>query len=134
VAFAVAKSRFVAFAVTRRRAKSNFRPRPQIGRQEFQMNALRLFALTAVVASLAAPIAASAAPGDATSSCTALSRSNVERRIEEHAGRGMQSLVAFVHRTQPIYQLTVEDAVAWVDSERDRRTACLRASAEKPAQ
>jgi hypothetical protein len=98
------------------------------------MNALRLFALTAVVASLAAPIAASAAPGDATSACTAPSRSIVERRIEEHAGRGMQSLVAFVHRTQPIYQLTVEDAVAWVDSERERRTACLRASAEKPAQ
>jgi hypothetical protein len=97
------------------------------------MNALRLFALTAVVASLAAPIAASAAPGDGTSACTAPSRSIVERRIEEHAGRGMQSLVAFVHRTQPIYQLSVEDAVAWVDSERERRTACLRASADKPA-
>ena len=98
------------------------------------MNALRLFALTAVVATFAAPIAAAAAPGDATSACTPASRTIVERRIEEHAGRGMQSLVAFVHRTQPIYQLTVEDAVAWVDSERERRTACLRASAEKPAQ
>ena len=95
------------------------------------MNALRLFALTAVVASFAAPIAAMAAPGDATSTCTAPSRSNVERRIEEQADRGMQSLVAFVHRTQPIYQLSVEDAVAWVDSERERRTACMRASAEK---
>jgi len=95
------------------------------------MNALRLFALTAVVATLAAPIAAAAAP--ATSACTAPSRSIVERRIEEHAGRGMQSLVGFVHRTQPIYQLTVEDAVAWVDNERERRTACLRASADKPA-
>ena len=95
------------------------------------MNALRLFALTAVVASLAAPIAASAAPGDATSARASRTRSNVERRIEEHAGRGMQSLVAFVHRTQPFYQLTVEDAVAWVDSERERRTACMRASAEK---
>jgi len=94
------------------------------------MNALRLFALTAVVATLAAPIAA--AP--ATSACTAPSRSIVERRIEEHAGRGMQSLVAFVHRTQPIYQLTVEDAVAWVDSERERRAVCLRASAEQPAE
>ena len=97
------------------------------------MNALRLFALTAVVASLAAPIATAAAPGDATSACTSPSRSIVERRIEEHAGRGMQSLVAFVHRSQPIYQLSVEDAVAWVDSERERRTACLRASADKPA-
>jgi len=46
----------------------------------------------------------------------------------------MQSLVAFVHRTQPIYQLTVEDAVAWVDSERERRAVCLRASAEQPAE
>jgi len=90
------------------------------------MNALRLFALTAVVATLAAPIAAAAAP--ATSACTAPSRSIVERRIEEHAGRGMQSLVAFVH------QLTVEDAVAWVDSERERRAVCLRASAEQPAE
>lgn len=95
------------------------------------MNALRLFALTAVVATLATPIAAAAAPSAATSACTSPSRSIVERRIEEHADRGMQSLVAFVHRTQPIYQLTVEDAVAWVDSERERRTACLRASAEK---
>ena len=98
------------------------------------MNALRLSVLTAVVATLAAPIVASAAPSDAATACASPSRSIVERRIEEHAGRSMQSLVAFVHRTQPIYQLTVEDAVAWVDSERERRTACMRASADKPAQ
>ena len=97
------------------------------------MNALRLSVLTAVVATLAAPIVASAAPSDATSACAAAARSPVQRRIEEQADRGMQSLVAFVHRTQPFYQLTVEDAVAWVDSERERRTACLRASAEKVA-
>jgi hypothetical protein len=131
-AFAAAEAGSVALAVTTLGAKSNFRPRPQIGRQEFQMNALRLFALTAVVAAFAAPIAAAATPGDAASACTPPSRSIVERRIEEHAGRGMQSLVAFVQRTRPIYQLNVEDAVAWVDSERERRTACLRASAEKP--
>ena len=95
------------------------------------MNALRLFALTAVVATLAAPISGIAAPADATSACTAPGRSLVERRIEEQAAQGMQSLVAFVHRTSPIYQLSVEDAVAWVDSERERRTACMRASAEK---
>jgi hypothetical protein len=94
------------------------------------MNAPRLFVLTAVVATLATPIAASAAPSDA-SACTAPSRSPIERRIEEQAARGMQSLIAFVHRTQPFYQLTVEDAVAWVDGERERRSACLRASAEK---
>ena len=38
------------------------------------MNAIRLFALTAVVATLATPIAASAAPSDATGACTAPSR------------------------------------------------------------
>ena len=94
------------------------------------MNALRLFALTAVVATLTAPFAASAAPSDATSACAPTARSPVQRRIEDHAARGMQSLIGFVHRTQPFYQLTVEDAVAWVDSERERRTACLRAAAE----
>jgi len=134
VAFAVAESGFVALVMTPSRTKSNFRPRPQIGRQEFQMNALRLFALTAIVASFAAPIAANAAPGDATGVCTAPPRSNLERRIEEYASRGMQPLIDFVNRTQFIYQLSVEDAVAWVDSERERRTACMRASAEKPAQ
>lgn len=97
------------------------------------MNPLRLSVLTALIATLSAPIAASAAPSDATSACTPPTRSLIERRIEEQAARGMQSLIGFVHRTQPFYQLTVEDAVAWVDAERERRTACLRASAEKPA-
>ena len=53
------------------------------------------------------------------------------RRIEENAARGMPALIAFVNRTQPIYQLTLEDAVAWVDSDRDRRAACMRASADQ---
>jgi len=97
------------------------------------MNALRLSVLTALVATLATPIVVSAAPSDATTACGAPSRSLVERRIEESAARGMPTLIAFVHRTQPIYQLTVEDAVAWIDSERDRRTACLRASADQLA-
>jgi hypothetical protein len=95
------------------------------------MNALRLSALTAVVAALAAPIAAMAAPSDATSACGAPSRSLVQRRIEENAARGLPTLIAFVNRTQPIYQLTLEDAVALVDSERDRRAACLSASVDK---
>jgi len=43
----------------------------------------------------------------------------------------MPALIAFVNRTQPIYQLTLEDAVAWVDSDRDRRAACMHASAEQ---
>ena len=95
------------------------------------MNALRLSVLTAAVALVALPIAAAAAPSDATSACNPPSRSLVERRIEEHAALGMPSLIGFVHRTQPFYQLTVEDAVAWVDGERERRTACMRAAAEK---
>ena len=94
------------------------------------MNALRLSVLTAVVATLAAPIVAAGAPSDAATTCSAPSRSLVERRIEESAARGMPTLIAFVHRTQPIYQLTLEDAVAWIDGERGRRTACLRASAD----
>ncbi len=95
------------------------------------MNALRLFALTAVVATLATPIAASAAPSDTTGACTSPTRSPIQRRIEENAANGMPALVAFVHRTQPFYQVSVEDAVAWVDSERERRTACMRASADR---
>ena len=94
------------------------------------MNALRLFVLTAVVATLATPFAASAAPSDATGVCASPARSPLERRIEENAARGMPALIAFVHRTQPFYQPSVEDAVAWVDSDRERRTACLRASAD----
>ena len=94
------------------------------------MNALRFFVLTAVVATLATPFAASAAPSD-TGVCASPARSPLERRIEENAARGMPALIGFVHRTQPFYQLTVEDAVAWVDAERERRTACMRAAAEK---
>jgi hypothetical protein len=95
------------------------------------MNALRLSVLTAVVATLAAPIVAQAAPSDATSACSAPSRTLVERRIEENAARGMPTLIAFVNRTQQIYQLRLEDTVAWIDGERERRTACTRASADK---
>jgi hypothetical protein len=97
------------------------------------MNAFRLSVLIASAAIVAAPIVASAAPSDATSACSAPSRSLVERRIEENAARGLPALIAFVNRTQPIYQLTLEDAAAWVDTDRDRRTACLRAGAEKVA-
>ena len=95
------------------------------------MNALRISLLTAVVATLSAPFACGAAPAsDASSaSCTPATRSLVERRIVEEAGRGLPALISFVNRTQPIYQLRVVDAVAWIDSERERRTACMRASA-----
>jgi heme A synthase len=94
------------------------------------MNALRLSVLTAIVATLAAPLAAAAAPrSDTAVACTAPTRSLVERRVEEQAARGMPELIGFVHRTAPIYQLSVVDAVAWVDAERERRLACVSASA-----
>jgi len=94
------------------------------------MNALRLSVLTAIVAVVAAPLAAAGAPGSDTASiCGSPTRSLVERRIEEQAARGMPELIGFVHRTQPFYQVTVEDAVTWVDVQRERRAACLRASA-----
>jgi hypothetical protein len=96
------------------------------------MNALRLSVLPAVVATLAAPLAALAAPGSDTADlhlADALARS---ARVEEQAARGMPALIGFVHRTQPFYQLTVEDAVAWLDSKRERRT-CMRASAGQAA-
>ena len=96
------------------------------------MNALRLSVLTAVVATLSAPLVAGAAPArdaSAEASCSA-ALSPLERRIGEQAARGMPALIGFVHRTAPIYQLTVVDAVARVDAERERRTACMRASAD----
>jgi hypothetical protein len=94
------------------------------------MNALRLFVLTAIVATLSAPVAAAPAVGAATmADCSAPTRSLVERRIHEEAARGMPALIGFVNRTKPFYQLTVVDAVASIDRERERRTACMRASA-----
>jgi len=97
------------------------------------MNSLRLCVLTAVVVTLSAPLAGGAAPASdasASAGCSAAALSPLERRIGEQAARGMPTLIGFVHRTAPIYQLTVADAVAWVDAERERRTACMRASAE----
>ena len=94
------------------------------------MNALRLFVLTAVVATLSAPVAAAPAGAASTmADCSSKSRSLVERRIHEEAARGMPALIGFVNRTRPYYQLTVADAVASIDNDRERRTACMRASA-----
>jgi len=98
------------------------------------MKAVRLFVLTAAIATLATPLAVGAAPGsDAQSACNVPAGSLVERRIQAEAARGLPALIGFVHRTAPIYQLSVVDAVAWVDSERKRRATCLRASADKLA-
>ena len=96
------------------------------------MNALRISVLPFFVAMLSAPVAVVAAPasGAATvADCSAAQRSLVERRIHEEAARGMPALIGFVNRTRPFYQLTVVDAVAAIDAERERRAACMRASA-----
>ena len=94
------------------------------------MNSTRLFVLTVACAAIAAPFASAAAPADANiASCMAPRLSLIERRVSDEAARGLPSLISFVHRTQPIYQLNVVDAVAMIDAERERRSACITASA-----
>ena len=99
------------------------------------MNPIRVSVLTAVVATLSAPLACSAAPAPDTTiaGCSAVPTSLAQRRIVEEAARGLPALISFVNRSQPIYQLRVVDAVEWLDEERARRTACLRASADVAA-
>lgn len=94
------------------------------------MNSLRLFVLTAVSAVLATPFTSAAAPAESSvASCMAPRLSLVQRRVSEEAARGLPSLISFVNRTQPIYQLRVVDAVALLDAERERRNECVTASA-----
>jgi hypothetical protein len=94
------------------------------------MNSLRLFALTAVCAVLVAPVAIAAAPADSSfAACTAPRLSLVQRRVSEEAARGLPTLISFVNRTQPIYQLRLVDAIALLDAERERRNECVTASA-----
>lgn len=94
------------------------------------MNSLRLFVLTAVCAVLATPVASAAAPAESSvASCMAPRLSLVQRRVSEEAARGLPTLISFVNRTQPIYQLRLVDAVALLDAERERRNECVTASA-----
>jgi hypothetical protein len=94
------------------------------------MNSLRLFVLTVACAALATPFASAAAPAESTTAtCMAPRLSLVQQRVSDEAARGLPTLIAFVHRTQPIYQLHVADAVAMIDAERERRNACITASA-----
>ena len=94
------------------------------------MSPVRTFAVTVVVAVLAAPLGSVAASaGEPAASCAAPA-SVTERRIAEEAANGLPSLIRFVNRTQAIYQLRLVDAVAWLDAERARRTACTTASAQ----
>ena len=97
------------------------------------MNSLRLFVLTAACAVLASPVASVAAPAESSAVCPAPRLTLVERRVSEEAARGLPTLISFVNRTQPIYQLRLVDAVAMLDAERERRSACLTASARAAA-
>ena len=93
------------------------------------MNSLRLFVLTAACAVLATPVASVAAPAESSAACMAPRLTLVERRVSEEAARGLPRLIAFVNRTQPIYQLRLADAVDFIDAERERRSQCVTASA-----
>ena len=93
------------------------------------MNSLRLFVLTAACTVLATPIASVAAPAESSAACMAPHLSLVQRRVSEEAARGLPTLISFVNRTQPIYQLRLADAVDMIDAERERRNQCVTASA-----
>ena len=93
------------------------------------MNSLRWSFLTAVCAVLVTPVAGVAAPAESSAVCMPPTPTLVERRVGEEAARGLPRLIAFVNRTQPIYQLRLADAVDLLDAERERRNQCVTASA-----
>jgi hypothetical protein len=95
------------------------------------MSSHRLIVLAITCAALAAPLASQAAPDSATTSasCVATPMTLTERRITEKAAGGLPALIAYVHLTQPIYQVSVDDAVAMIDAQRARKDACTMVSA-----
>src|SRR5204863_339037 len=76
------------------------------------MNSLRLFALTAICAVLATPVASVAAPAESSVACLTPRLTLVERRVSEEAARGLPTLISFLNRTQPIYQVRLDGARA----------------------
>lgn len=95
------------------------------------MSPLRSVLMMTACIALAAPLASHAAPSTAATvagGCSAR-MTLTERRVTEHAGAGMPALIGYVHLTQPIYQLTVEDAVAIVDAQHARQQECAVVSA-----
>ena len=95
------------------------------------MSSYRLILLAATCAAIATPFPSQAAPDPATTSasCTAPAMTMTERRMNEKAAGGLPALIAFVHLTAPIYQVTVYDAVAMVETQRARKDACTMVSA-----
>lgn len=93
------------------------------------MSAVRLVFLITACTALAAPLASRAAPPTTTVAGGCSARMTLtERRVNEHAGAGMPALVGYVHLTQPIYQITVDEAVAMVDAQRARQERCALVS------
>jgi hypothetical protein len=93
------------------------------------MSPVRIVLLAAAALALAAPLASAAAPArESSGPCAAARMTGVQRRISEEAAKGQ--LIGFVNLTQPIYQLRLVDAVAWLDAERARRGECGTASAQ----
>ena len=95
------------------------------------MSSYRLILLASTCAALATPFASQAAPDPATTSasCAPQAMTMTERRITEKAAGGMPALIAFVHLTAPIYQVSVYDAVAMIDAQNARKDACKMVSA-----
>ncbi len=94
------------------------------------MSPVRLVFLMTACTALAAPLASRAAPSSPTTvagGCAA-KMTLTERRVAEHAGAGMSGLVSYVHLTQPIYQITVDEAVAMIDAQRARQSECALVS------
>ncbi len=90
------------------------------------MSPVRLVFLMTACTVLAAPLASHAAPSSSATvagGCAA-KMTLTERRVVEHAGAGMPALIGYVHLTQPIYQITVDEAVAMIDAQRARQTQC----------
>jgi hypothetical protein len=128
-AFGALKAAFVALRMTRPRPVATFHLAIKPVARSYTMNSLRLFVLTAACAVLATPVAGVAAPAESSAACMAPRLSLVQRRVSEEAARGLPTLISFVNRTQPIYQLRLVDAVDMVDAERERRSQCVTASA-----
>ena len=97
------------------------------------MKPVHLLFLAFTCASMAAPLACAAAPSiDAAATCSP-SLTPLQQRINENAAAGLPSLIAFVNRTKPIYQLDLVETVAWLDAERARRAECELVSARSTA-
>ncbi len=88
------------------------------------MSPVRLVFMITACTALAAPLASHAASSTTVAGGCAAKMTLTERRVNEHAGAGIPALVSYVHLTQPIYQITVDEAVAMVDAQRARQAEC----------